>query len=124
MGSFDTVARLIDIKASLAGSFGGPSSKPAEDFIINSFKSGRLLPALQQPTPLMTQAENDKIASILNPIKTYIQESQIKFIKGDWGFDKWDEFIDNINKLGDVAYVVSLYNSKPKLFDVSKERIW
>ena len=80
---------------------------------IDALNSGILKPKYARATPTLTQEESEKVASILTPVNTYLSESINKFIMGDMSFDQWDEFITNLKSLGDIDYVVSLYNSKP-----------
>ena len=68
-----------------------------------------------QVRPKITEEEADKIASIVNPINTYISEMQTKFILGDADIaTEWDAFVARIKKMGDIDYVLNVYNSKPQ----------
>jgi len=62
--------------------------------------------------PLLTTEEGDKEASIINPIRTYVRENMLKFIKGERSFDTWDQYVADVKKLGDIDWVIKLYNSK------------
>jgi putative aldouronate transport system substrate-binding protein len=81
---------------------------------IEGLVSGRHSgPYFVQPLrPIVTPDEGDMIAEIMTPINTYIRENMVKFIKGDRGFDTWDSFVSDIRKLGDIDWVMELYNTK------------
>ena len=45
-------------------------------------------------------------------LETYAKEQKIKFIKGERSFDDWDNYITEINKMGDIEAALEIYNSK------------
>ena len=48
----------------------------------------------------------------MTPVETYAKEQKIKFIKGERSFDDWDNYITEINKMGDIEAALEIYNSK------------
>ncbi|WP_435170649.1 hypothetical protein [Paenibacillus glycanilyticus] len=64
------------------------------------------------PRVVFTKDENDKKASIMTPIDTYVNESMIKFIKGEMKFSEWDDFQNKLKKMGDYEEVVKMFNDK------------
>ena len=81
---------------------------------IDGLVSGRHAgPFFVQPLrPNLSPDESDKVSEILTPINTYVRENMVKFIKGDRSFDTWDTFVSDIRRLGDIDWVMELYNSK------------
>lgn len=63
------------------------------------------LPSL---TPL--PEETSELASKLNEVKTHQQEMFLKFIMGDEPLDKFDEYVEQLNRLG-LQDVLRIYNS-------------
>ena len=59
----------------------------------------------------LTKDDTDKIAAIMTPIDTYLDETTIKFITGQMGFDKWDEFISTVKSMGDYQSILDIYNN-------------
>ena len=48
----------------------------------------------------------------MTPVETYAKEQKTKFIKGERSFDEWDQYLEEINKMGDIQAAMELYNSK------------
>jgi len=86
------------------------------------FKAGKITPMYNQIRPKLTQDEADKISSIMNPINTYVEEMKTKFVMGDESLANWDDFVAKIKKMGDIDYVLKVYNSK-KQYTIDK-RSW
>lgn len=63
------------------------------------------LPSL---TPL--PEETSELASKLNEVKTHQQEMFLKFIMGDEPLDKFDDYVEQLNRLG-LQDVLRIYNS-------------
>ena len=79
----------------------------------NHYPEGIDVSAFAPPIQLSLD-ERDMINNTMGPIYTYIQESMVKFIIGETSFDDYDEFLAQINKLGDWQKMVDLQNSKVK----------
>lgn len=47
-----------------------------------------------------TTAESDEISVILTSIRTYIQEMSLKFVTGEESIDKFDEFLEELDRMG------------------------
>lgn len=65
-----------------------------------------------QPNPSISADEASDYANIMTPVETYAKEQKIKFIKGERSFDDWDNYIAEINKMGDIEAALEIYNSK------------
>lgn len=63
--------------------------------------------------PLFDKESMDKAVTLQADIDKYFNESCTKFIDGDIGFDKWDEYVNTMNKLG-LKELEALYQ---KAFD-------
>jgi putative aldouronate transport system substrate-binding protein len=48
----------------------------------------------------MTSEESDTFSSRYSDIQTYLEQMIPSFIIGAVSFDQWDEFIDNIERMG------------------------
>ena len=69
------------------------------------------VPAWYNEPPIqLTQDENQRVSEIMNPIYTFVAEQQARFVAGKESFDKWDEFIAKLKKLGDIDEVLRIYN--------------
>jgi len=78
---------------------------------IKMLQSGKAIPIIGYPTPLMTADQNDEISKIMTPINTFVSEQRAKFVTGDRPMSEWDDFIAQVNKMGDVAKVLGYYTS-------------
>ena len=77
---------------------------------IKRLQAGEMIPLVNWPRPLMSGEQNDEISKIMTPVNTYVEEQRIKFITGDRDMSEWDDFVAEINKLGDIDKVLSYYN--------------
>jgi putative aldouronate transport system substrate-binding protein len=77
---------------------------------IKRLQAGEMIPLVNWPRPLMTGEQNDEISKIMTPVNTFVEEERIKFITGDRDMSEWDDFVAEINKLGDIDKVLSYYN--------------
>lgn len=77
--------------------YGGPESKHPNDFA---------------PRINFTKEEQENESQVMSPIYTYVDESIVKFIKGETAMSEWDNFQAQIKKLGDYESVLKVYNSK------------
>jgi putative aldouronate transport system substrate-binding protein len=51
-------------------------------------------------TPSFNQDEMDEYIAITQDLNTYRDQAVTKFIIGEWGFDKWDEYCTTLDKIG------------------------
>lgn len=65
-----------------------------------------------QPNPALSADESSEYANIMTPVETYAKEQKVKFIKGERSFDEWNQYIEEINKMGDIEAAMEFYNSK------------
>lgn len=77
---------------------------------IKRLQAGEMIPLLNWPRPLMTGEQNDEISKIMTPVNTFVEEERIKFITGDRDLAEWDDFVTEVNKLGDIDKVLAYYN--------------
>jgi len=77
---------------------------------IKRLQAGEMIPLLNWPRPLMTGEQNDEISKIMTPVNTFVEEERIKFITGDRDLAEWDDFVAEVNKLGDIDKVLAYYN--------------
>jgi len=56
--------------------------------------------SLLLPPITLTSEESSRFASIMTEVNTYVDEMFTKFVIGQEPLDKFDEFVDNIKKLG------------------------
>ena len=77
---------------------------------IKRLQAGEMIPLLNWPRPLMTGEQNDEISKIMTPVNTFVEEERIKFITGDRDLAEWDDFVTEVNKLGDIGKVLAYYN--------------
>lgn len=66
------------------------------------------------PSFTLSADENEQYANIMAPVETFSKEQKVKFIKGERSFDDWDNYIAELNKMGDIQAALELYNSKIK----------
>ena len=52
-----------------------------------------------------TDEEWNTISDIANFIRTYVDESKTRFIVGDLGFSEWDNYVNELNKMGLEDYL-------------------
>ena len=65
------------------------------------------------PIPTLTPAESKLVSSLMTDIDTYASEQIALFQTGRRDISEWDEFIDEVMKIGDGQIVADLYNEKP-----------
>lgn len=66
------------------------------------------------PSPLFDSATSDRLNEIKADLDVYVLECQAKFITGEMGFDKWDEYVSTTKQLGAdelVGYYQTYYDS-------------
>ncbi|NOU90707.1 extracellular solute-binding protein [Paenibacillus sp. LMG 31460] len=88
-----------------------------ENYYMASDKYGgkeSIAPMDRAPKIMLTKDDNDRIANTMTPIKTYVKESSVKFIKGEMSFADWDKFQATIKKMGDYESILKLQNDKVK----------
>ncbi len=94
--------------------------------VVDGFVSGQqdYINFYDPATPPVSEAEADRVSQILNPVRTFIEESVYEFVKGDRSFDEWDAFVEEVNSYGDIDWILELYNSKLNLRPKRVERNW
>jgi putative aldouronate transport system substrate-binding protein len=58
------------------------------------------LPKVVYPAPIFDKTTADRIIPIMQDIEKFRDESVTKFIIGELGFDKWDEYVNTMQKIG------------------------
>jgi len=51
-------------------------------------------------SPIYSLEDTEKVNDIRRDLDLYVQESEAKFITGEMGFDKWDEYVRTCERLG------------------------
>lgn len=74
--------------------------------------AGKAIQAPVAPPTAFTLAENEQISTIMTAVNTFADEARMKFITGEWGFDRWDQYLSELKSYGDVDAVLKIYNSK------------
>jgi putative aldouronate transport system substrate-binding protein len=94
--------------------------------VVDGFVSGQqdYINFYDPVTPPVSEAEADRISQIMNPVRTFIEESVYEFVKGDRSFDEWDSFVEEVNSYGDIDWILELYNSKLNLRPKRVKRDW
>ncbi|MBP1988549.1 extracellular solute-binding protein [Paenibacillus eucommiae] len=72
------------------------SAKETQDAYVEARKYDSKL----QPKPAYTDKENDVINSVGLTIQKHLEESITKFILGDRNISEWDQYVNEMNKLG------------------------
>ena len=68
------------------------------------------------------EATSDK-AGLENDLSTYIAEQEAAFIHGKRNMDEWDKFLEELEKIADMDYLLELYN-EAKTIVRSPERVY
>lgn len=87
-----------------------PQQIEAAENWMKADDSHRLVPT----TP--TAEENEKLVDIMNEVNTYVDEMRLKFIMGQEPLEKYDEFVDNLKKLG-IEDVIAIRNAALERFN-------
>ncbi len=118
-----TILKSVD--AAYARSY-SPAEKKIITPVVEGFVSGQqdYINFYNPATPPVSEAEADRISQILNPVRTFVEESVYKFVKGDRSFDTWDSFVEEVNSYGDIQWILDLYNSKLDLRPKRVQRDW
>ncbi len=82
-----------------------PQQKSAIEIWSESDAEGSILPPLAPPAD-----ESKELASILNDVKTFVNEYTVKFITGDISFDQWDMFVNQIKKFN-IDRAIEIYQT-------------
>lgn len=69
-------------------------------------------PTEYEPSIVLSSDENEQYANIMAPVETFTKEQKVKFIKGERSFDDWDNYLTELNKMGDIQAALDLYNNK------------
>lgn len=56
--------------------------------------------------------ENEEYANIMTAVDTYVDEQRAKFITGERPMDEWDDFIEELQGIGDIQAALDIKNSK------------
>ena len=58
------------------------------------------LPEVYYAKPAVNAEDTDRVVAIEQDLNTYRDEAVTKFIIGEWGFDKWDEYCQTLEQIG------------------------
>lgn len=81
-------------------------------FPDESWPDSKLIPPNTFAPPIsFTPDESQQKSNAMTAVQTYMEESQLQFIKGDLSFDKWDAYVKQIEDMG-YKTVLDMYNAK------------
>lgn len=53
------------------------------------------------PTFMATEAEAAELSTIVTDISTHVEQSRVKFITGEWNFEKdWTNYVQQLDRIG------------------------
>ena len=81
------------------------------DFVIENFDESMCEPTSLIVTMPLSSSQNEEYANIMTPVETFAKEQKVKFIKGERSFDEWDQYLEELNAMGDIQAAMDLYNS-------------
>ncbi|MDE7046114.1 MAG: hypothetical protein K2O97_14130, partial [Acetatifactor sp.] len=58
------------------------------------------LPKVYYAKPAVDVENMDQVVAIEQDLNTYRDEAVTKFIIGEWGFDKWEEYCQTLEQIG------------------------
>lgn len=82
------------------------------DFLQDNYDEAKVNPASKVTLKPLTTEENENYANIMTAVKTFTDEQRVKFIKGERSFDDWDNYLKEIQQMGDVQTAMDIYNAK------------
>ena len=89
----------------------GNPGRPAAVADVKRLQAGEMEPIWGWPRPQMSPEANDEISKIMTPINTFVDEQRLKFITGDSSMSEWDDFVAQINQMGNIQKVLDYYNA-------------
>lgn len=69
------------------------------------------------PKPAVSQEDADRVTAIEQDLINYRKEAVAKFILGEWGFDKWEEYCRTLEQIG-IRELEQIYQ---RAFDAAKQ---
>lgn len=94
-----------------------PITKKVASFFLQALKDGKMQASFAYAPPPISTEDGDKFAKIMNPIRTYVKESELKFLTGKTTMSDWNRFIDDMKKYGNLDEALQIYNNG-KNFDL------
>lgn len=85
--------------------FAYDTGEGAAEVIDASKKLKPYLPEEVWPALFFTNEENSTVVSIKADMEKYVNDMAAQFIAGKVSFDKWDEYVENIKKMGLDEYM-------------------
>ena len=79
--------------------------------MIENFDESMCEPTSLIVTKPLSSSQNEEYANIMTPVETFAKEQKVKFIKGERSFDEWDQYLEELNAMGDIQAAMDLYNS-------------
>jgi putative aldouronate transport system substrate-binding protein len=67
--------------------------------------------------PTLNETDQERVNAIVQDLNKYRDESVTKFIIGEWGFDRWDEYCRTLDRIG-LPELEAIYQ---KAFDASRK---
>ena len=75
-------------------------------------------PSVIYNRPPLSEIDQERANAILQDLNRYRDESVTRFIVGEWGFDRWDEYTRTLDRIG----LPELENLYQRAFDASRRR--
>lgn len=60
----------------------------------------KYLPKKVYAKPTVSESDMERVNAIVQDLENYRDEAVTKFILGEWGFDKWEEYCKTLNQIG------------------------
>ncbi|MCU6712034.1 extracellular solute-binding protein [Paenibacillus sp. J5C_2022] len=99
-----------------------PITKKNAHFFLQALDEGKMQPTFTYPLPSMTTEQTDEFAKIMTPIRTYVKESELKFLTGKTSVAEWDSYIEEMKRFGDVSEAISLLDNGEN-FDLGERMV-
>lgn len=110
----DKIAKYTDPGSITSFYYDGEVKQESYWSANGNYGKDRIAPMDEAPRTVFTSDENETISNIMTPIRTYVTESVVNFIKGDLDLADWDKFQSQLGKLGDYESIVQMHNDKVK----------
>lgn len=81
------------------------------NFMVENFDEAKCVPTSLVITKPLTSDQNEEYANIMTPVETFAKEQKVKFIKGERSFDEWDQYLEELNAMGDIQAAMDIYNA-------------
>ncbi|MBP1990163.1 extracellular solute-binding protein [Paenibacillus eucommiae] len=88
-----------------------PITKKIASFFLKALDEGKMQPTFAYPLPSLTTEQTDQFAKIMTPIRTYVKESELKFLTGKTKIADWDKYLEEMKKFGNIDEALEIINN-------------